>query len=294
MYHRHLSVASCGLALAFALLISMVSFTTLASTSKFSYLPENEINYVQVDDQDYPVLLRPWQGKKKLGLAIIVPGLGLSPDEGGFTAYLRRKLNKAGWATLAITPPQRPGMPNYTTQAVHVANAGEKQLNQQSTQAMPVFSEEQQTLNIQRQQSFFISSMSQLDNLGKQFQGKRLLISSDDSAGIIIELLKDNKLPMPDMLAIINPYNDNPSQNQALAAQLAELTIPVLDIQSRDGTSASLATQQSRFDLSPQNAPFRYHQYKILLDLQHKEGWSGGSKIIEGFALRINKAYPNR
>ncbi|MFT5789019.1 MAG: hypothetical protein ACI8SJ_001127 [Shewanella sp.] len=294
MYHRHLSLSSFRLTLAFALLISMVSFTTSASTPEFSYLSESEVNYVQIDDQDYPVLLRSWQGKKKLGLAIIVPGLGLSPDEGGFTAYLRRKLNRAGWATLAITPPQKPSMPNYATQAVDVANAGEKQLSQRRTQAMPVFSEEQQTLNIQQQQSFFISSMSQLDSLGKQFQGKRMLISSDDSAGILIELLKDNKLPMPDMLAIINPYHDQPSQNQALATQLAELTIPVLDIQSRDGTSASLATQQNRFDLSPQNAPFRYHQYKISLDLQHKEGWSSGLKIIEGFALRINKAYPSR
>ncbi|QQX79670.1 DUF3530 family protein [Shewanella sp. KX20019] len=287
MYH-HFNLNSRWLTLVCALLGSVVSFTTTASSPEFHYLPESEVSNVQVDDQDYPVLLRSWQGKKKLGLAIIVPGLGLSPDDGGFTAFLRRQLNKAGWATLAITPPQKPAMPNYATQAVDVANAGENQLSQQSTQAMPVFSEEQQTLNIQLQQSFLISTMSQLDSLGKQFQGKRMLISSDDSAGVIIELLKDNKLPMPDMLAVINPYSDRPGQNQALATQLAELRIPVLDIQSRDGTSASLATQQSRFDLSPQNAPFRYHQYKISLDLQHKEGWSSGLKIIEGFALRIN------
>ncbi|GIU08364.1 DUF3530 domain-containing protein [Shewanella sp. c952] len=291
MYQRTLNPLKILLTLVLTLSVTFATAPTLAQD--FSYLPEAEVNYLQVDDQQYPALLRSWQGKKKLGLAIIVPQLGLSPDEAGFTAYIRRELNRAGWATLAITPPKKPTMPNYATQAEDIANAGDNQLSQQSSQAMPVFSDEQLTLNIEQQQSFLISSMAQLDNLGKQFQGKRILISSGDSAAIITELLKDNQLPMPDMLAVINPYSDYPSHNQALAKHLAELTIPILDIQSKDGTAASLATQQMRLELLPQNQPYKYHQYRMSLDLLHKEGWSNGIKLIEGFALRINKAYPN-
>lgn len=291
MYQRTLSPFKPLLTLIFTLSVTFVVAPSMAQ--HFSYLPEAEVNYLQVDDQQYPALLRSWQGKKKLGLAIIVPQLGQGADAAGFTAYIRRELNRAGWATLAITPPLKPGMPNYATQAKDVSIAGEQQLSEQSTQAMPVFSDEQLSLNLEQQQSFLISSMAQLDSLGKQYQGKRILITSGDSAAIITELLKDNQLPMPDMLAVINPYSDIPSRNQALPKNLAELTIPILDIQSRDGTAASLATQQMRLELLPQNQPYKYHQYRMSLDLLHKEGWSNGIKLIEGFALRINKAYPN-
>ncbi|MEZ9819797.1 DUF3530 family protein [Shewanella sp. 10N.286.45.A1] len=291
MYQRTLTPVKLLLTLIFTISTAFVTPATIAQD--LSYLPQSEVHYLQVDDQQYPALLRSWQGTKKLGLAIIVPQLGLGADAAGFTAYLRRQLNSAGWATLAITPPLKPGMPNYATKAEDVANAGEQQLSEQSTRAMPVFTEEQLSLNLEQQQSFLISSMAQLDSLGKQYQGKRILICNGDSAALVIELLKDKKLPMPDMLALINPYSDIPSRNQALPTNLAELTIPVLDIQSRDGTAASLATQQSRITLMPQNQPYRYHQYKMSLDLLHKEGWSNGSKLIEGFAQRINKAYPN-
>ncbi|WOT04746.1 DUF3530 family protein [Shewanella youngdeokensis] len=289
-FNTYFSLPRCLWFLPFAL----ICFTANAAEFNLNHVTEKEINYLSIDDKQYPVLLRSWQGKKKLGLAIIVPALGQSPDAAGFNAYLRRQLNNAGWATLSITPPLKTAYPNHVTQPEDVAKAGTQQMSQQADQAMPIYNAEQLALNTEQQQSFLTNSLSQLDELGQPYQGKRILICSGDSAGHIIELLRSSKLPVPDILVVINPYRNNPSNNKILPSQLAEITVPVLDIQSEDGTAASKSTQQRRFELSPQNAPLRYHQQKMSLDLQHQTGWSNGKKVIEGFALRINKAYPNR
>ncbi|MGL4958199.1 MAG: DUF3530 family protein, partial [Plesiomonas sp.] len=42
-----------------------------AQKSNNRYLPINEIKHITIDNQPYDLLVRPWEGKKKLGAAII-------------------------------------------------------------------------------------------------------------------------------------------------------------------------------------------------------------------------------
>ena len=267
--------------------------TSELTVADYHYLPSSEVKTLQVEGKPVPALLRPWLGKKRLGLTIIVPDFSARADEAGVANYLRLQLNQAGWATLALTPPSVNTPPYFVTKADDINQAGKQTNSQAANQETADFSPQQLADNYQQQQHFLQASMMQLDSIGKEFSGKRMLIAFGQSANLVIELLSKQGLPAPDILIIVNPYSDIDSINSQLAANLAKLTTPVLDLQSKDGSAASIANQAQRLALAPANAPSRYSQQLLALDLSLKVTWDNTLTLIDGFVRRINKAYPN-
>ena len=283
-----------------SLAISTVSSTIFSTAwaedaervSKYDYLPSDEVISIDVGEQKSEVLIRSWIGKKKLGAAIMFANTGMDADAAGLQAFLRRELTHTGWATISITPPNSVMTPNFATTPEEVAKAGEGKAIQKSSEPTQQFTEEDWQKIREKQELFVVTSMDQLDALGKPYPGKRILITTAQGAGLTISLLSKNKLPKPDILVVINPFMRQTGENQALPKLLAELDIPVLDIQSRDGHRASLDTVKMRRELSPHNSPYRYSQQLMSLNLNQETAWQTCLELIEGFAQRINKAYP--
>ncbi len=258
------------------------------TVADYHYLPATEVKTLQVEGKPVPALLRPWLGKKHLGLAIIVADFSARADEAGVSNYLRQQLNHSGWATLALTPPSLNSPPYFVTKADDINQAGKQTSSQAADQETADFSPQQLADNHLQQQKFLQDSMMQLDSLGKAFSGKRMLIAFGQSANLAVELLAKQGIPAPEILVVVNPYSDIESINNQLAAKLATLTTPVLDLQSQDGSAASIATQAQRLTLAPANAPKRYSQQVLALDLSLKVTWENSLKLIEGFVRRIN------
>lgn len=210
------------------------------------YLPENEVKQITIDNQPYDLLVRPWEGKKKLGAAIILPATNGTADAPGLMAFVRRNINPAGWASLSLTPPTELPAANFATAATEVTSPGAAQLSSPSNKPSPKIKPEDNSKHLQEQEDFLVQSMSQLDAVGADYAGKRILITADQSAGLLISLLSQKKIADPDVLIVINPYREDEKLNQALAEQLAKLTLPILDIQSPDGHPASLETAANR------------------------------------------------
>ncbi|BAJ00322.1 alpha/beta hydrolase family protein [Shewanella violacea] len=260
---------------------------------KYDYLPKEEIIEITLGERKTEVLVRPWSGKKKLGSAILLANLGMGADGAGFQAYLRRQLNPAGWATISLTPPNKVLTPNFATSPEEIAKAGEMKQAQKSTEMTEQYADDVWKKIREKQSQFLSQAIDQLDAIGAPYPGKRLLITSGQGAGLVITMLSNNLLAKPDILVIINPYMKMKDENLGLAKQLAELDIPVLDIQSADGHRASYKTARLRAELSPQNAPYRYSQQTLVLNLNNPMSWETALKLIEGFALRItNRAEP--
>ncbi|WP_083700098.1 DUF3530 family protein [Shewanella sp. UCD-KL12] len=257
--------------------------------SKYDYLPQEEVIEITVGQQQSEILVKSWSGKKKLGAAILFATPGMGADGAGLNAYLRRELTRTGWATIAITPPKKVSTPNFATQPEEVAKAGEGINNQKANEATKQYSEEVWKDIREKQTQFVTQTMSQLDAIGAPYPGKRLLITSGQGAGLAISMISNNLLPKPDILVLINPYMKMKEENQALAKMLAQLEVPILDIQSEDGHRASYATVKDRAELSPQNAPYRYSQQRLALNLNNETAWNTTLKLIEGFAQRISK-----
>ncbi len=275
-----------------AVLSSLVWAQAADDISKYDYLPNDEVLSIDVGKQKSEVLIRSWVGKKKLGAAIMFASTGMDADSAGLQAFLRRELTHTGWATISVTPPNSVTTPNFATTPEDIAKAGEGGRIQKSSEPTRQFTDESWLKIREKQELFVVQSMDQLDALGKPYPGKRMLITTAQGAGLTISLLSKNKLAKPDILVIINPFMRKISENQALPKLLAELEIPVLDIQSRDGHSASLDTVKIRRELSPHNSPYRYSQQLMSLNLTQETAWQSCLELIEGFAQRINKAYP--
>ena len=254
------------------------------------YLPENEVKQITIDNQPYDLLVRPWEGKKKLGAAIILPATNGTADAPGLMAFVRRNINPAGWASLSLTPPTELPAANFATAATEVTSPGAAQLSSPSNKSSPKIKPEDNSKHLQEQEDFLVQSMSQLDAVGADYAGKRILITADQSAGLLISLLSQKKIADPDVLIVINPYREDEKLNQALAEQLAKLTLPILDIQSPDGHPASLETAANRKILAVTLKSPNYRQTSLALNLDNESAWQNCLNAIKGFSARMSGA----
>ena len=92
------------------------------------------------------------------------------------------------------------------------------------------------------------------------------------------------------MLIVINPYREDEQRNQALAEQLAKLTLPILDIQSPDGHPASLETADNRKKLAVTLESPNYRQTTLALNLDNESAWQNCLNAIKGFSARMSGA----
>ncbi|MGL5359975.1 MAG: DUF3530 family protein, partial [Shewanella sp.] len=252
------------------------------------YLPDAEIQQISIDNQPYELLVRPWEGKQKHGASIILPATNGNADAPGLMAFVRRHINAAGWASLSLTPPRELPAANFTTAATEVSTAGAAQLSILANKPSPKVPAAQRREYLQQQEAFVINSLSQLDKIGAEYPGKRVLITANQSAALLIYLLSEQKIALPDVLIVINPYSEDDTRNQGLAAALATLTIPILDIQSPDGHPASLYTAAQRRTLAVTEASPNYRQSLLALNLDNESAWQHCLSTIQGFAARMS------
>lgn len=267
----------------------LLSGSCIAVERQYRDLPAAEIKQITVQQKQQSVLVRSWQGTKKLGAVILLPASGQSADHPGLISFVRRHINPLGWASISLTPQDAGKQPNFATSVNEVNKAGTKQLSHPNNQAMPRYSEEEQKQVNETQEAFIVETFNQLDAIGEPFPGKRVLITLDDTAGHIIDLLANRKVPQPDILVLINPYRPTAVQNDNLALQLAKLDVPVLDIHSPDANQRALENLSERIAQTAKHRPYHYSHRKVMLNLDTPSAWQDCLDLIEGFAYRVMK-----
>ncbi|QIR15707.1 DUF3530 family protein [Shewanella aestuarii] len=259
----------------------------------FSPIESSEIKQITVDGQTADVLVRPWSGKNQFGAAVIIGASDSQAESMGLAGFLRYELNPKGWATISLPPPKGLYRPNFTTDPQEINKSGEAQLRVKSNSPIPKY-DSAQLLELRNfQQASLTEAFNQLTPLGQAFPGARMLIAFDDTAGMITHLLSEKKIPIPDLLVLINPYReyeqliDEPSQRKPIAEQLVVMSIPILDIISTNGHPLALkdATLRKQYN---QVKPIKYYrQYHLDLDLNHPGGWQEAMQKIEGFSRSV-------
>nr|WP_275974926.1 DUF3530 family protein [Shewanella gaetbuli] len=262
----------------------------LYATSQSATIPESEISTITIDGKDTTVLRRSWSGKNQFGLMVIVPGSEDHKQNAGLIGYLRHQLNPKGWATLKLMPPAGLYRPNFATPSEEIAKEGQSQITLPAHQAVPKFNSEQ-LLEIRNfQQSTLTETLSQLADIGKPYPGARVLIAMDDSAAMVTHLLYEQKIPMPDLLVLINPYRehehlvDKANQRKSVSEELVMMSVPTLDIYSADAHPLAIKTAQMRKQYNQIKPNKYYRQYFVHLSLSNEGGWEEVLDRIEGFA----------
>ncbi|MFC3136758.1 DUF3530 family protein [Shewanella submarina] len=261
-----------------------LSYQPATAQPGYGYLPDDELHAIDVDGQAQQVLVRAWEGKHQYGAVILLANPGQVPDTPGLIAHLRRSLNPDGWASLNLTSPTPLPRASFSTTAESIAKAGEGQLELASVSATPGFTQQQMREFIEERQKSVTASLAQLDTIGSEYPGKRVLVVSNQTAAMVIELLHSKQMNTPDLLVVFNPFLPEKKSNSALVKALAELEIPVLDIQSPDGHPASRETLAQRSNLTRTKGPAKYRQLKLSLNLDLPSSWQHASKAIKGFA----------
>ncbi|WP_394130266.1 DUF3530 family protein [Shewanella maritima] len=267
----------------------------LSAQPFYVHLDPSEVKSITVNEKDAHVLVRPWSGKTRHGAAIIIGPTDHHPDTAGIISYLRQQLNQYGWATISIEPSEGMFYPNFATSAEAVEKAGEQQLALATNQTTPRY-QAQQLLELRNyQQDYLKSALAQLTEIGKAYPGKRMIIVVDDSAGLISNLLYENAIPFPNLLAVINPYRefeqdlDAEQQTASIAEQLTALSVPILDIQSPDGHPLSQLHAPQRYNLNQIKPVSFYHQYTLSLNMDTPSAWEEVLYVLKGFSNRVLK-----
>ena len=268
----------------------LMAMASVKAQQPYAYLSADEIKFITIDGKQSEILVRSWQSKKHFGSAVIVAASDTDADAAGLASYLRTNINSLGWASISLTPAKGLYRPNYATKPEEITKAGTEQLQLSSDKSIPKY-ESSQLLELRNfQQTNLNEALNQLPATTSLFPGGKIMIVLDDSAGMIINLLYDKKIPTPDVLVIINPYReyeyliDPQSQRKSIAEQLVTMSIPILDIQSADAHPNSIEQAPTRLNYNQVKPARYYRQYQMSLDLSNASGWEEALNQIEGFS----------
>lgn len=282
--------------LSLLLIVTISLLTAMASVKAqqpYAYLSADEIKFITIDGKQSEILVRSWQSKKHFGSAVIVAASDTDADAAGLASYLRTNINSLGWASISLTPAKGLYRPNYATKPEEITKAGTEQLQLSSDKSIPKY-ESSQLLELRNfQQTNLNEALNQLPATTSLFPGGKIMIVLDDSAGMIINLLYEKKIPTPNVLVIINPYReyeyliDPQSQRKSIAEQLVTMSIPILDIQSADAHPNSIEQAPTRLNYNQVKPARYYRQYQMSLDLSNASGWEEALNQIEGFSRTV-------
>ncbi|MFK3977604.1 DUF3530 family protein [Shewanella vesiculosa] len=271
----------------------LMAMASVKAQQPYAYLSADEIKFITIDGKQSEILVRSWQSKKHFGSAVIVAASDTDADAAGLASYLRTNINILGWASISLTPAKGLYRPNYATKPEEITKAGTEQLQLSSDKSIPKY-ESSQLLELRNfQQTNLNEALNQLPATTSLFPGGKIMIVLDDSAGMIINLLYEKKIPTPDVLVIINPYReyeyliDPQSQRKSIAEQLVTMSIPILDIQSADAHPNSIEQAPTRLNYNQVKPARYYRQYQMSLDLSNASGWEEALNQIEGFSRTV-------
>ncbi|EOD54232.1 DUF3530 family protein [Aeromonas molluscorum] len=180
------------------------------------------------------VLFAKHDSNSYLGLAILLPDW----QHSGQLWQLTRQLTRVGFDTLLLLP------------------------SPSQTELDPAAEKKQQGIDSFRKQ--FAERIVTLGDAKWQAGGFKLLLAQGTSAAWVSNLIASEKLPAPDALVLLDGFFPNPQSNQTLAKQIAQGTIPTLDLYQEQGGNWSLQAAQIRRQESRRSHKLNYRPYALM------------------------------
>lgn len=196
------------------------------------YLPPGEVEWVDdstLTDQRYLLLHKQNQLSYVRGLIINIPDWNMHPYQSPFIRELYQAMPEYGWQSYALQPPNSD------------LTATQWQAETDTRYPAPMSNDELAQLRQPLLQRLTQTLRHVVDK-----PGFRVVIAEGVVAAFLIQLYAAEAIPTPDAFIVIGPYLPQWQLNNALAAQLASFSFPVLDLQPADGNAWSLSTAAER------------------------------------------------
>ncbi len=186
----------------------------------------------QIDKQT--VLFAKHDSENYVGLAILLPDWQRS----GQLWQLTRALGQLGFDTLLLLP------------------------SPQQTEFDPAAEKKQKNSDEFRKQ--FAERISKLADAKLQEGGFKLILAQGTGAAWTANLIASEQLPAPDALVLLDGFFPNQQSNQMLAKQVAQATIPTLDLYQEDGGRWPLLAAEARRSESRRSHKLNYRPYALM------------------------------
>ncbi|WP_429051823.1 DUF3530 family protein [Aeromonas veronii] len=186
----------------------------------------------QIDKQT--VLFAKHDSENYLGLAILLPDWQRS----GQLWQLTRALGRLGFDTLLLLPsPQQTELDPAAEKKAKESDAFRKQLAER---------------------------ISKLADAKLQEGGFKLILAQGTGAAWTANLIASEQLPAPDALVLLDGFFPDQQSNQILAKEIAQGTIPTLDLYQEDGGRWPLLAAEARQTESRRSHKLNYRPYALM------------------------------
>lgn len=189
-------------------------------------------NSTQIDKQT--VLFAKHDSDSYVGLAILLPDWQRS----GQLWLLTRALGRLGFDTLLLLP------------------------SPQQTELDPAAEKKQQAIDDFRKQ--FATRISKLGDAKLQEGGFKLILAQGTGAAWATNLIASEQLPAPDALVLLDGFFPDQQSNQIFAKEIAQATMPTLDLYQEDGGRWPLLAAEARRSESRRSHKLNYRPYALL------------------------------
>lgn len=229
---------------------------------------ENHENTEQENDQEshrYLMLHRENQLSFLRGTAIIVPDWGFHPIQSTYANMTYQALPRYGWETFALHAPTD-SLLNFRWQ-------------EENGTPYP-------TATTEDERAFLYNSMSARVEAAmahiESEPGFRILVTEGISAAVIVDLLEAGEITGVDALVVIAPNYPQWQLNRELSISIAQLDIPVLDLQPRDAIHWSTEESARRKILAGRYQHTGYRQ-RGLSSQTNRQNTETFSQLIYGW-----------
>lgn len=221
----------------------------------------DEYTDLKVGENTRPFILSERTTSIGRGVALLVTDSGLPPRSQQGLAPLIKQLNQLGWVTLLLPVPNN----DFFTEPL-----AEEPTQTQTTVPLPVdnllkasaspFSDKTYKQHLQQ--------LTQLMQAGYQksseYPGFLLVIAQGTSAASLSQLYAEQQLRSPDAFVVVSPYWPERNANKLLATNLANTSMPVLDLYSEWDNNWSLASVSARKIAAVKTLKMQYRQREII------------------------------
>ncbi len=196
------------------------------------YLPPGEVQWVddsELPGQRYLLLHKQNYLPYMRGLIMHIPDWNMHPYQSFVIRELYHAMPEYGWQSYALQSP-------------HSDLTAVPWQTDENTTYPAAISQEALTELRQPLQQRLTQAMQHLE----QQPGYRIVVAEGVTAAFLIQLYAAKAIPAPDAFVVIGPYLPQWHLNNAIAAQLASFSFPVLDLQPAYAGSWSLSSAAER------------------------------------------------
>ncbi|MEP7705519.1 DUF3530 family protein [Paraglaciecola sp. 25GB23A] len=259
-------------ALLFSLPISAAVDKQLLSTIDLQRaLFSDQYIKLKVAEQDLLVVLNENTNAIARGVAILLTQGNTTLTSNQGLAPLVGQLTQLGWVTMLVPSPAT----EFLTARELLIDGAESPLEPASVK-MPVQHISQATFDEHLEKLSLI--MQAALEKAKEYPGFILVIAQGTSAASLTQLYAQQTLPSPDALVVIAPFWPDRIYNNQLATELANTSMPVLDLFSTRDNTWSLTSVDLRKVATVKALKLQYRQRQII-----------GSNDMERVAPYISK-----